>query len=266
MAAHDQDPVLIDCAPGLVRATLNRPDTRNAINDDVMDGLARSIETAIATGARVLVVRGADGTFCSGADLNHMTYLRDHTEHGTVQFIERLAGLFTLFESEPFVTVAAVEGFALAGGFELLLACDIVLTRADALVGDRHLQYGLLPGAGGSVRLARKTSDARARYLLLTGAMVDGKTAADWGLASFAFPPEEFDVEVERVVERLRTRSADAIAGAKQMLLRERDLELADAIEVEREIVAAYRAKSPDGREGLRAFQAKAEPDFGPRE
>ena len=248
-----------------MRLTLNRPETRNAINEAVMDGLARAIQTARTTDARVMVVRGAGGNFCSGADLNHMTYLRDHTEHGTLAFIERLATLFNSFETEPFVTVAAVDGFALAGGFELLLACDIVLAKADALVGDRHLQYGLLPGAGGSVRLARKTSEARARYLLLTGEMIDGRTAADWGLASHVFSPEDFDKEVERVVERLRTRSADAIAAAKQMLLRERDLPLADAIKVEREIVAAYRANSPDGREGLRAFQAKSEPQFGAR-
>ena len=243
--------------------TLNRPGSKNALNGSMVAGLERAVEEALADDVHALVIRGAGGTFCSGADLKHMAYLRDHTETGTVEFIARLAAVFSSFQSHPFVTVAAVEGYALAGGFEFLLAADLVIARADAQIGDRHLEYGLLPGAGGSVRLPRAVSGARARYLMLTGEMLDGRTAAEWGLASHAFSEEEFEAGLETIVARVCSRSGDALAAAKRMLHEERDLGLDDAIACERALVADYRRSSPDGRAGLEAFASKTKPEFG---
>jgi enoyl-CoA hydratase/carnithine racemase len=255
--------VLIERSPGVVRATINRPDKRNAINHEVIAGLEAASASARDDGARVLVLRGAGETFCSGADLTHMSRLREEEPPGTEAFIERLAAVLAGFESAPFATLAAVEGYALAGGCEILLACDIVLARSDALIGDRHLEYALLPGAGGSVRLPRALSPARARYLLLTGEVIDGVKAAAWGLVTEALPPEAFEAAVGAVVERLRTRSADAIAMVKRILAETRDVDVDQAIGMERALVTEYRRSSPDGAEGLAAFRAKRAPTHG---
>ena len=257
MPSYESSDVLIAREPRVVRATLNRADKRNAINENVIAGLEAAVHAATEDRAAALVIRGAGRTFCSGADLNHMSILREADDGGTERFITRLAAVLRALELAPFATVAAIEGYAVAGGCELLLACDIVFATTDARIGDRHLEYALVPGAGGSVRLPRTLSSARARYLLLTGEVISGSEAETWGLVTRAFPAEEFDDRVEALVERLRSRSRDALATVKRMLTSTAELGLDDGIVVERDLVAEYRHTSPDGLEGLEAFRRK---------
>lgn len=253
--------VLIERAPGVVRATFDRPDARNAINEGIIEGMAVAVDTAERDQARVLVLRGAGGTFCAGADLQHVSSLLAAGE-GLEDYIGRLADVLARFEQAPFAVVAGIEGFALAGGCEILLACDIVLATTDARIGDRHLQYGLLPGAGGSVRLPRTLPSARARFLLLTGEMIDGVTAADWGLVTRAVPPADLDGALDELVDRLATRSVDALAAVKRMVVENAELDVPAGVESERRIFASYFNHSADGREGLAAFREKRAPQF----
>ena len=150
--------------------------------------------------------------------------------------------------------MAVVEGFALAGGCELLLACDVVVADEAARIGDRHLELGLLPGAGGSVRLHKALTPARSRWLLLSGEMITGREAADWGLVTRAVPRSEIDEVAEAMIARLASRSGDALAGAKEMIGAVRDIPVTDGVLAERRIFLDYMGKSADVRTGLARF------------
>lgn len=262
MNAERVGDVLLDSEPGRVlRATIDRPQARNAISAGVVEGLAAAIDRAEADGVRVLVLRGAGGTFCAGADLEHVTALVDDRER-LGAFVKGLADALDRLEAAPFVSLCVIEGFALAGGCEILLACDIALAADDARIGDRHLEYGLVPGAGGSVRLARSLPSAIARRLLLTGETISGATAAAWGLVSGAVPAAALDDEADALVDRISSRSRDALATVKRMAVGTRDAPFERAVLTERELFLDHFATSPDGREGLRAFLARRAPQW----
>ncbi len=173
--------------------------------------------------------------------------------------IGRLNDVLLDIEAAPFASVAVVEGFALAGGCEILLACDVVVADEAARIGDRHLELGLLPGGGGSVRLHKALTPARSRWLLLSGEMISGREAAEWGLVTRAVPRDQLDEVAEAMIARLASRSADALAGAKEMIGAVRDIPVPDGIAAERRIFLDHMAKSEDVRAALARFLAPKE-------
>jgi len=248
----------------VLRATIDRPEARNAISPSVVDGLEAAVRRARDVDARVLVIRGAGGTFSAGADLAFVLSTID--QPGAIEdggafasVIRRLNDVLDEIEAAPFASVAVVDGFALAGGCEILLACDVVVADEAARIGDRHLELGLLPGGGGSVRLYRALSPARARWLLLSGEMISGREAAEWGLVTRAVPLGELDGAAEAMVARLASRSGDALAGAKEMIAAVRDVPVADGLAAEQRIFLDHMAKSEDVRAALARF-------LGPKE
>ena len=248
----------------VLRATIDRPEARNAISPSVVDGLEAAVRRARDVDARVLVIRGAGGTFSAGADLAFVLSTID--QPGAIEdggafasVIRRLNDVLDEIEAAPFASVAVVDGFALAGGCEILLACDVVVADEAARIGDRHLELGLLPGGGGSVRLYRALSPARARWLLLSGEMISGREAAEWGLVTRAVPRGELDALSEAMIARLASRSGDALAGAKEMIAAVRDVPVADGLAAEQRIFLDHMAKSEDVRAALARF-------LGPKE
>jgi len=256
------DVVLVGDGP-VLRATIDRPEARNAISPSVVDGLEAAVRRARQANARVLVLRGAGGTFCAGADLGFVLSTIDQPgglEDGPfASVIRRLNDVLLEIESAPFASVAVVEGFALAGGCELLLACDVVVADEAARIGDRHLELGLLPGGGGSVRLHKALTPARSRWLLLSGEMISGREAAEWGLVTRAVPHDQLDETAEAMITRLSSRSADALAGAKEMIDAVRDIPVPDGIAAERRIFLDHMTKSEDVRAALARFLAPKE-------
>jgi enoyl-CoA hydratase len=251
--------VVLEESGHLLRATIDRPEARNAISPTVVEGLEAAVRRATAVEARVLVIRGAGGTFCAGADLAWVRATIDQpgamSEGGAfTSVIRRLADVLDEMEAARFASVAVVEGFALAGGCELLLACDVVVADEAARIGDRHLELGLLPGAGGSVRLHKALTPARSRWLLLSGEMISGREAAEWGLVTRAVPRSEIEEVAEAMIGRLASRSGDALAGAKQMIGAVRDIPVTDGVLAERRIFLDYMGKSEDVRTGLARF------------
>jgi enoyl-CoA hydratase/carnithine racemase len=246
----------------VVRATIDRPVARNAINEAVLDGLEAALDTAETAGAKVVVLRGAGGTFCAGADLKLVQALVG--DRGRMAgYVTRLADVTERLESGSLVSLAVVEGFALAGGCELLMACDLVLASTEARIGDRHLEFGLAPGAGGSVRLVRALPKAQARYLLLTGETITGAQAAAWGLVTLAVTPADVGATSEALIDRLASRSGDALRAAKAMVAvvgSERPVN--EAMRAEREIFLDFISTSPDVKEGLSAFAEGRAPRF----
>lgn len=257
------DVLIVEDGP-VLRATIDRPEARNAISPSVVEGLAAAVARARDSGANVLAVRGAGGTFCAGADLAFVLSAIEgpgamEANGGFMSFVAGLAAVLDELEAAPFATVAVVDGFALAGGCELLLACDVVVADEAARIGDRHLELGLLPGAGGSVRLYRALSPARARWLLLSGEMITGREAADWGLVTRAVPAGELEATAEAMIARLASRSGAALAGAKTMIGAVRDVPVADGVTAERAVFAEHMAKSDDVRAALARFLAPKE-------
>jgi enoyl-CoA hydratase/carnithine racemase len=252
------DVVLVDDGT-VLRATIDRPQARNAISPAVVDGLEAAVHRAREGGARVLVIRGTGGTFCAGADLAWVRSamaepggMDDGGDFASV--LARLNDVLAEIQAAPFASVAVVDGFALAGGCEVLLACDVVVADEAARLGDRHLELGLLPGGGGSVRLHKALTPARSHWLLLSGEMISGREAAEWGLVTRAVPRAELDDVSEAMVARLASRTADALAGAKEMIAAVRDVPVADGVAAERRIFLDHMGKNDDVRAALARF------------
>jgi enoyl-CoA hydratase len=244
----------------VARVLIDRPEAHNALSPAVLDGLDAALDTALATRCSVLVLRGAGGSLSAGADLPHLrTLLGDAA--AVEAYITRIGAVLDRIEAAPLVSVAVVTGYALAGGCEILLACDLAVVADEARIGDRHLEYGLLPGAGGSVRLPRALPGPLARRLLYTGEMIDGATAATWGLASHHAPADALDAAVEELVARLARHSPDALAGMKAMYRAGLDTPPAAALAAERAALLAH-LDSPTVAEGLAAFAGHRPPDF----
>lgn len=254
-------PVRVRADGDVLEATIDRPQTRNAIDLEVVAGLERVVEIATERAVKVVVFKGAAGTFSSGADLLYLRSILDD-DAAVRAFMTRLGEVLRALESAPWVNLAQVEGYALAGGCELLLACDVVVAAEDAQIGDRHVEYGLVPAAGGSVKLAAATSPLFAHYLLLTGAILSGADAARWGLASVAVAPQCLTEEVGRIVERLRSRGHGTLRSIKEMLNDGRRPVLDARFQRELELFVSHLDRSDDARIGLSAFAEKAVPDF----
>lgn len=252
--------VALEVDGDVLRASIDRPQTRNAIDLEVLAGLERMLDAAQQAGVKVLVLRGAGGTFCSGANLAALPGLIDDPSEMRA-FVERLGRVLTRLERAPWVNLAVIEGYAVAGGCELLLACDIVLASTEARIGDRHVEYGLVPGGGSSVRLPRTVSPLLARYLLFTGELISGAQAAESGLATLAVAPASLEQELERILARLRSRGLETLRAVKAMLADERAAEMEPRLQRELDLFLEHLC-GPDAQAGLAAFRARVTPRF----
>ncbi|MDQ4115098.1 MAG: enoyl-CoA hydratase/isomerase family protein [Actinomycetota bacterium] len=254
--------VVLEVAPlGALVATIDRPEARNALAPSVLEGLLAAIDRVERDGHPVLVVRGSGGALSAGADLTHLLSLVD--DHDAVgRYVADIGEVNLRVESCPAVSIAVIDGFALAGGCELLLSCDLGVVTARARIGDRHLEYGLLPGAGGSVRLPQSLPGPLARRLMLTGEMVDGETAYAWGLAShLVAEPDRLDAELDQLLARLGRHSPTALRGMKRMYRDGAALPHRAALGHELDLFLEHLT-TPTVDEGLRAFRDGRAPSF----
>ncbi len=195
--------------------TLNRPDAMNAVTTE----LARDLEAALrelAGAARVIVIRGAGGHFCVGGDFKAIEPILGDAA-ALRELFEAFGAACGAIAELPVPVIAAVEGNAMAGGFELMLACDFAVVRSDARIADNHTNFGQIPGGGSSQRLPRLAGRQRALGLILSGDRLSGGDAAQWGLAYRAFEPGEFEAGVASLAARARgqePRGAGAGEGA----------------------------------------------------
>ena len=241
---------------------LNRPDALNALSPDLLQEFSAAVaEVREDQSLKALVVRGEGRGFCSGADLLAMDAAFADPSRLSSYLDQVNACLFQL-EALPVPVIAAVHGFVLAGGLELMLACDMAIAAEDARIGDQHVNFGLMPGGGSTQRLPRRIGMQRAMELLTTGRWLSGAEAAEWGLVLRAVPVEMLDQELEELLSRLRTKSRPGLGWIKSVALRGRDLPLRDGVALESLAFAQHVATSSHPSEGIQAFKEKRQPEF----
>lgn len=233
--------VLRAISDGVGRITLNRPDQMNAITVALASELERSIlEVGTDPDINVVLIRGAGGNFCAGGDVDEVQRLRSNGP-------DALRELFTAFRracdaiaTVDVPVVAAVEGVAMAGGFELMQAADIVLVSDDARIADNHINFGMIPGGGSTQRLARLVGRQDALGLLLSGDRMSGVDAARNGLAYRSFPQVGFDDSVERFVTTLAGRERSAVTTIKRLVYSGLEKSTAAGLDDEIDAVVAH--------------------------
>lgn len=231
--------------------TLNRPEKLNAISRR----MAREIAEAVANpgDARVLIITGNERAFSAGADLN---------ERGDPD--ERFSTLaaYDGVASVAIPTIAAIEGYALGGGLELAMCCDLRVAAETARLGQPEVLRGILPGGGGTQRLPRLIGPGRANDLLFTGRHISGATAEQWGLVNRLTPPGQALDAAMRLARELAELSGPlALREIKMLVNLGNDLALDEALQLERER-AAYLYTTADSAEGIQAFLERRKPEF----
>ena len=242
---------------GLIR--LNRPQAMNALCDQMMAELGTQLDAFAADGGiGAVVLTGSDKAFAAGADIKEMkdrSYPAVLDDDWIGKRWERIVSL-----RKP--TIAAVSGYALGGGCELAMMCDIILAADTAKFGQPEINLGVIPGAGGSQRLTRAVGKAKAMDMILTGRMMDAAEAERCSLVSRVFPADTLVAEAIKIADRIAALSPVAAALAKQAVNRAFETTLAEGVRAERSLFLSLFG-TPDQREGMAAFIEKRRANFG---
>jgi len=250
-------PLLIDHpAPYVRRITLSRPERMNALDGPALQALNAAVRDCAAArdAVKVLVIRGSGRAFCAGNDLKWLAagVLEDRAAHMRHQ--DLMQDTFERLEAAPQIVLASVNGYAVAGGFELALACDLVLVDEAAHLGDEHIRRDLLPSGGSSQRLPRRIGLQRALYYLVTGRRMTGSEAAALGLAVQAVPGALLESATLALAGEIAQKHALALDAMKQMARRALELPLQDGLRYERWMQHRYRTQSPALEAGVQGF------------
>jgi methylglutaconyl-CoA hydratase len=238
--------------------TLNRPEKRNAISFELIDDLVRALEEVAKSQAIVLILTGAGKAFCSGMDLENLKALLGRTPEQNLQDSQRMVQLFRSLYEFPKVTIAAVNGPAIAGGSGLALLCDFTLAVPESKFGYTEVRIGFVPAIV-STFLLRQIGEKQARDLLLTGRILGAEEALRLGLINEIVPPEDLLTRTRQLAVSLMENSASSLRATKQLLTDHARTELDAHIDAAVRENAAIR-KTADFREGISAFLEKRKP------
>ena len=236
---------------------IDRPEARNALSPEVMDELATALEGCDADDeVRCLVIAGSDEVFASGADIRALRErtFQESLVHPAARFWKRLAAI-----RKP--TIAAVSGFALGGGCELALACDMIVASESAEFGQPEITLGIIPGGGGTQRLARVLGKQRAMELVLTGRRIDAIEAERMGFVNAVVKKREWLEAAMELAQRIAKRPPIAARLAKQAVLAADETPMTAGLEMERRLYEQSMA-TEDRLEGMDAFLEKRKPKF----
>jgi enoyl-CoA hydratase len=248
----------LDGHDGVALLTIDRPEARNALSFALLAELADELDRLDRDGlTRVAIIMGAgDRAFAAGADI---VELADQTPERL-----RAEGHFRAWDrigSIGIPLIAAVRGFALGGGCELAMTCDLIVAGEDAQFGQPEIRIGVMPGAGGTQRLTRAVGVARAMELVLTGRMIGAAEAQRAGLITTVVPTGEVLDEAMRLADTIASMPPLAVRAAKRSVLAAAELPLTAGLRAEREAFFDLFA-TDDQREGMRAFQEKRPPTW----
>lgn len=242
--------------------TLNRPEKRNSISRQMLIDIGCTLDKIKESDCRVVVFRGAGGNFCTGADLDYVAGLIEETPwRFEAEFLPLVQDTMNRIEDLPVPTIAVVEGYCLAGGFELMLCCDLVLAAKSASLGDGHSIYGFLPGSGGAYRLTRKVGASRAKYIAYTGELFAANDMREMGIVTKVCADGDIAVEAEALARTLSERSPIGLKRMKELIDIAAQSDRSGGLAAER-IASAAHIATYDMREGLAAFAEKRKPAF----
>jgi enoyl-CoA hydratase/carnithine racemase len=251
-------PVLESSLDGQVATlTLNRPEARNALSPELMDALAAELERLDPDPeVRCIVIAGSDEVFAAGADIRAMSErsFAEALHHPAAGFWKRLAAVKTPM-------IAAVSGWALGGGCELALACDMIVASETAELGQPEITLGIIPGGGGTQRLARVLGKQRTMELVLTGRRISAQEAREFGLVNVVAKKREWLEQAMELARTVARRPPIAARLAKQAVLAADEAGLSAGLEAERRLYELAMA-TEDRVEGMQAFLEKRRPDF----
>lgn len=245
----------IDGHVGILR--LNRPKVLNALNPELMTMLADRMEAFDTdTNIHVILLAGSERAWAAGADIGDMTEQSAISMYQRDQFAtwDRIARI-----KKPII--AAVSGFALGGGCELMMMCDIVIASETTQIGQPEINIGVMPGAGGTQRLTRAVGKALAMDVILTGRFLSAQEALDKGVISRVVPKEHWYSAALKVAHDLAKKPPIALQLAKEAVLKAHELNLTEGILHERKLFYMLFA-TEDQKEGMRAFAEKRKPKF----
>lgn len=238
---------------------INRPEALNAIDFHVLEELEECIGTVEKdSGIRVLIITGAGRAFVAGADIREQSAFDVQAGRN---WGKRGSALFRRIELLPMPTIAAVNGFALGGGCELALACDIILASEKAKFGQPEVSLGIPPGFSGTQRLPRRIGVAKAKEWIFTGEIVSSVEAAKIGLVNKLTLPEKLMDESVAMAEKIKKNGPLAVAYSKAAINRGMQTDIDTGIAIENELFAMAYA-SEDQKEGMNAFLEKRDPHF----
>jgi enoyl-CoA hydratase len=240
---------------GLIR--LNRPNALNALNSAMMEEIAIAVDAFEADpGIGCLVVTGSEKAFAAGADIKEMA-----SKSYMDAFMGNFAATWDRLAHARKPVVAAVAGFALGGGCELAMQCDIIIAADTAKFGQPEIKLGIIPGIGGTQRLTRAVGKAKAMDLILTGRMMDAAEAERSGLVARVVPAEDLLAAAMKTAETIAAMSLPSVMAAKEAVNRAFEISLAEGVAFERRVFHALFA-TEDQKEGMAAFVEKRPAKF----
>lgn len=263
MVSAQQSPVLTRVEGRIGILELNRPEKHNCLSGDVIDRLHQGLdrfEASSTIGVVLLCARGS--SFSAGADLADVGHKRNDPVI-LRRFLENGISLQRRFETGRLPIVAAVQGLCLAGGLEMMLACDVVFCARSARIGDQHARFGLLPGWGGSQRLPKIIGLRRALDLFLSGRWLDAETAHQWGLVNYLVDDAALMSEAMQYCTMLAGYSPEGLAAMKKLARNGCEMSLDQGLGMETDLaVDLLQGKAVS--EGLSAFVERRKPNFVP--
>ncbi|NII69077.1 enoyl-CoA hydratase [Microbacterium ulmi] len=253
----DYETILVETRARVGWITINRPEALNALNSQVMRDVVAAAESFDADeGVGAIVVTGSERAFAAGADIKEMEgkssldmVMGDHF------------GGWARFAAVRTPVIAAVAGYALGGGCELAMMCDIILAADTATFGQPEINLGVIPGMGGTQRLVRAVGYYKAAELVLTGRLMGAEEAERAGLVSRVVPAADLRAEAATVAETIASKSLPSVYAAKASLDAALETSLAEGLRLERHVFASL-FDTVDQKEGMAAFREKRPPEF----
>jgi enoyl-CoA hydratase len=252
--------IIYEKSGGVATLTLNRPEALNAFSKDVAEEVFLALEDVRNDeNVRVLILTGAgEKAFSTGADIKAMVGMTALKARELSLLGEKLCLALENLEKP---VIAAISGYALGGGLEVAMSCDLRLASENARLGQTEINIGLIPGWGGTQRLTRMVGRTKAKELVFTGKMIDAKTAEQLGLVNMVVPADKFREMVRQYASELATKAPVALKVAKAVINKGADISLDSALALEREGFGVV-ASSEDLKEGVSAFTEKRKPAF----
>lgn len=252
--------IILNVENGIAAITLNRPKKLNALNFELLKELEQALkEIYLDSSIKIMIITGSgDKAFAAGADISE---LRENNKNTGTMFSEYGSYVFKMIEQLEIPSIAAINGFALGGGCELALACDIRFASDIAKLGQPEVNLGIIPGYGGTQRLTHLVGKAKSMELTLTGDMVDAEEALKIGLVNRVFPQDSLMEETISFANKIISKSKPVITAARKAINAATNLSKLEGLRYESELFGEL-CETEDFKEGTSAFLDKRKPEF----